>query len=321
MKEIGFWLAISLCAASANAATVVAPGVDLIAGGFEPGTQPDGNTVVFEAPESLVVFDTGRHPAHTQQVIDFASAAKKPVVAIVNSHWHLDHVGGNVMLRKAYPDVRIYASDAIDGALHGGFLAKYHAQLDDAIAKAGDDATKTAPWKAEIALIDAGAALAPDERIASSGKRTIAGRAFEIGFESHAVTAGDVWLYDPATKVLAAGDLVTLPVPFFDTACPKRWGEALGRLDGVEFTTLIPGHGAPMSRKTFATYRQAFDRLLDCAASTRKKSMCIDGWVKDATPLIAASDEKAARGLLDYYIDGVLRGDAANAARLCGSSS
>ena len=48
--------------------------------------------------------------------------------------------------------------------------------------------------------------------------------------EARAVTAGDVWLFDPATRVLAAGDLVTLPAPFLDTACPERWKAALDRV-------------------------------------------------------------------------------------------
>src|SRR4051812_20421758 len=125
----------------APGASELAPGVDLIPGKFAAGTQPDGNTVVFTTTDGLVVFDTGRHPEHTQQIVDFANAAKKPVVAIVNSHWHLDHVGGNVLLRAKYPGVRVYASSAIEDAMHG-FLASYHGQLEDAIKKAGEDTAK-----------------------------------------------------------------------------------------------------------------------------------------------------------------------------------
>ncbi len=316
MPNPGKWLALLVCVSSAHAATVVAPGVDLIPGTFVAGTQPDGNTVVFEAPGGLVVFDTGRHREHTQKIIDFASAAKKPIVAIVNSHWHLDHVGGNVMLRNAYPDVRVYASGAIDDALHG-FLASYRSQLEDAIAKAGADATKAAPWKAEIALIDAGPALVPNERIIEGGARTIAGHGFRVGFESHAVTAGDVWLYDPATRMLASGDLVTLPAPLFDTACSQRWHDALTRMGKVEFTTLIPGHGTQLSRGAFATYRAAFDHLLVCATSKSAKAVCIDGWMRDAGPLIPASDEKLARSLLNYYLDASLRTNLARTGALC----
>lgn len=300
----------------AHGASALAPGVDLIPGTFVAGTQPDGNTVVFSAPAGLVVFDTGRHPEHTRKIVDFAAAAKKPVVAIVNSHWHLDHVGGNVLLRETYPGARIYASGAIEDAMHG-FLANYHRQLEDAVAKAGDDTTKQASWRAELALIDAGPKLYPDERIGETSTRTIAGSAFRVGFESHAVTAGDVWLFDPASRVLASGDLVTLPAPLFDTACAANWKSALDRLGEIDFKVLVPGHGATMGRADLATYRRAFDRLLECAAGTSSKQACVDGWMSDAAALIPADDEKLARSLLDYYVDGNLRADAAQKAKLC----
>jgi glyoxylase-like metal-dependent hydrolase (beta-lactamase superfamily II) len=131
------------------------------------------------------------------------------------------------------------------------------------------------------------------------------------------VTAGDVWLFDPSTRVLASGDLVTLPAPLFDTACPARWSAALGRLAQVNFKTLIPGHGAPMQGKDFAIYRRAFDRLLACANGKETKQVCIDGWMHDADPLIPASDRALARSLLDYYVDGSLRGDPKQAKKLC----
>ena len=316
MRVVAVVLGVLASAGVAHSASELAPGIGLIPGKFVAGTQPDGNTVVFATPDGLVVFDTGRHPEHTQQIIDFANASKKPVVAIVNSHWHLDHVGGNVLLREKYPNVHVYASAAIEDAMHG-FLANYHAQLEDLIKKAGDDTAKQAPWRAELALIDAGPKLYPDERIEATATRKIAGHEFRVGFESHAVTAGDVWLFDPASRVLASGDLVTLPAPLFDTACAEHWKSALGQLAEVDFKVLVPGHGAPMGRADLATYRRAFDRLLECAGSKSSKQACIDGWMSDAAPLIPSGDDKLARGLLDYYIDGSLRGDAAQNAKLC----
>jgi glyoxylase-like metal-dependent hydrolase (beta-lactamase superfamily II) len=316
MRVFAAVLGVLVFAGLAHGASPIAPGVDLIAGKFVEGTQPDGNTVVFTAPDGLVVFDTGRHPEHAQGIVGFAEAAKRPVAAIVNSHWHLDHVGGNVLLREKYPAVRVYASDAIEGAMHG-FLASYRAQLEDAIGKAGDDAAKQAPWRAEIALIDAGPKLYPDERIADTSMRTIAGHAFRVGFESRAVTAGDVWLFDPESRVLASGDLVTLPAPLFDTACPERWKAALGRLADIDFKVLVPGHGARMGHADLATYRRAFDRLLECAAGKSPKQACIDGWMSDAAPLMPAEDEKLARSLLDYYLEGNLRASAPQIARAC----
>ena len=305
-----------LLPASAARATEIASGVDLIPGRFVPNVQPDGNTVVFRAKDGLVVVDTGRHSEHTQAVIDFAAQAHLPVKAIVNSHWHLDHVGGNVMLRKAFPGARVYASGAIGDALKG-FLAGYRGQLEDAIAKSAD-AEQQNSWRAEIALLDAGAALGPDEIVTAAGKRTIAGLTLELGLEDHAVTAGDVWVFDPATRVLAAGDLVTLPVPFLDTACAANWKASLDRLAKTDFGILIPGHGAPMAPPAFQVYRAAFDHLLTCTASTATKDVCIEGWMKDAGTLIEGEDPKWVRSLLDYYVDAHLRGDPAQNAKLCG---
>jgi glyoxylase-like metal-dependent hydrolase (beta-lactamase superfamily II) len=138
-----------------------------------------------------------------------------------------------------------------------------------------------------------------------------------IGFESYAVTAGDVWLFDPATRVLASGDLVTLPAPLFDTACPEHWRAALGRLAAIDFKTLVPGHGAPMERHAFEIYRKAFARFISCGSGTSPKGDCIDGWMNDGAELIPEKDRAYARALLGYYVDNVLRGDQQRLSKLC----
>lgn len=303
-------------AAIAHAATRITQGVELIPGRFLRGQQPDGNSVILHAPDGLVVFDMGRHPEHAQQIVDYARAANLPIRAVINSHWHLDHVGGNPALRAAYPDLRVYANHAIDTAMHG-FLASSRAQLQAQLARPGLTPEAEAPLRAELALIDRGNALYPDVVIAGSATRDIARRRLDLHLEVRAVTAGDVWVFDPATRILAAGDLVTLPVPFLDTACPKRWQAALAHLAAVDFATLVPGHGAPMDRLAFATYRRAYDHLLACAAGDAPKAACVDGWLADARPLLGDADPAFVRSLLDYYLDTSLRGDPQRRAKLC----
>ncbi len=298
---------LTLCAAAASCcAGEIADGIHLLPGGFVPGSQPDGNTVILEAPEGLIVVDTGRHAGHTQAILDFAAAAREPVAAIVNTHWHLDHIGGNPRVRLAYPDVRVWASGALAGAMTG-FLADYRAQLEDALARTDCDTASAATMRAELTILDAGVALAPDEIVTASGARTIAGRRLVLGLEERAVTAGDVWLFDPATGVLIAGDLVTLPVPLLDTACPRRWQAVLARLAEVDFAVLVPGHGPAMSRDDFARYRAAFGNLLDRAAADSSAADCADGWLRDAGPLVPDDEHGFVRVLLDYYVENHLR--------------
>src|SRR5262249_12882717 len=108
-----------LLASSAQAAPDLPPGITLVPGAFVPGSQPDGNSIVLDAPKGLIVVDTGRHPEHTAAILEVARASGKPIVAVVNSHWHLDHVGGNPTVRRAFPQVRVYASGAIEEARKG----------------------------------------------------------------------------------------------------------------------------------------------------------------------------------------------------------
>jgi glyoxylase-like metal-dependent hydrolase (beta-lactamase superfamily II) len=293
----------------------VVAGVHLIPGGFVPGSQPDGNSIVIEAPEGLVVVDTGRHAAHTQEVLDFAKKSGRPIVAVVNTHWHLDHIGGNLLVRRDYPAARIYASGALAGA-RSGFLANYRKQLETMLADESVDAAQKKAFADELHLIDSADKLAPDVVLTGSGPRTIAGRSFRIAVETHAVTAGDVWLLDEATGILIAGDLVTLPAPFLDTACPSRWQESLERLAKLDFALLIPGHGAPMTPRQFASYREAYADLLTCAAT---KDDCVSGWIAGVRPLVSGAefDEKFTRSVAAYYTD-VLREDPARLTKLCG---
>jgi glyoxylase-like metal-dependent hydrolase (beta-lactamase superfamily II) len=284
-------LLIVALALPAFAASEIVPGIHLIRGRFVPGTQPDGNTVIFDAPEGLIVVDSGRHAAHTQAIVDFAKAAKKPVKAIVNTHWHLDHVGGNVILRREFPEARVYASGAIAEA-RKGFLANYRKQLEEMLAKNPENAA----FRSEVALIDAGDKLAPDEIITASGTKTLAGRTLTIELEKDAVTAGDLWIFDPSTGVVVAGDLVTLPAPFLDTANPKKWEAALEKLSKTDFELLIPGHGAPLTKRQFAAYRRAFSNLLAC------RETCEDRWIADVGPLMPGEDLKFTRMLMEYYV-------------------
>jgi glyoxylase-like metal-dependent hydrolase (beta-lactamase superfamily II) len=285
----------------------VAKGVWLIPGGIVPDRQPDGNTVVFVGPKGLVVLDTGRHPWHRQAILDFAAARKLPIVAIVNSHWHLDHVSGNPDIRRAYPGLKAYASGAIDDALTG-FLPRSAADGRQYLTDPSLPPGTLEDLKADLATIDNGKALRPDVIIDRSGVRTLAGLKLQLNLAPNAATDGDVWLYDPRTRVAAVGDLVTLPAPFLDTACPQGWKTALGQVWATPFVTLIPGHGPPMSRDQFSLYRAAFDAFIDCAASAREAKACADAWATAVTPLLTGgeTDLRRARGMAGYYV-GMLR--------------
>ena len=300
---------------AAPAAQAVAPGVWLIRGGIAKDRQPDGNTVIFRAPRGLVVMDTGRHVWHRQAILAFARAQGLPIVAIVNSHWHLDHVSGNADLKRAYPDARVYASDAVDGALKG-FLPRSAEDGRKYLAAGALPPDTLDDLKHDLATIDNGASIRPDVVIARSQTRAFGGLRLRVTLAPHAATDGDVWVFDPASGVAAVGDLVTLPAPFLDTACSRGWRRALDQVWATPFRTVVPGHGAPMSRPQFAQWRAAFNAFIDCAASARGRADCAADWTRSTAGLRGDDPLEARRsqGMADYYVGDVLRahhGDSA----------
>ncbi len=285
----------------------VARGVWLVPGGILPDRQPDGNTVVFAAPDGLIVVDTGRHSWHSDAILSLARVQQQGVIAIVNTHWHLDHVSGNPALRKTHPGLRVYASDAIDGALTGFFPASAKESagyLDDPQVP---PATRD-DIRGDLRTIANGVALKPDEVIAASGTRTLGGRTLRLNLAPDAVTAGDVWIYDEQSGVVALGDLVTLPAPFLDTACPEGWQQALQLVSATPFEQAIPGHGAPMSRAEFQLYRSAFDAFIACSNSARTADDCAADWTDSISSLLGKDlrERQRAQGMAAYYV-GMLR--------------
>ncbi len=115
-------LAAALTAACTTPAAEGPSGYHIVPGSFEPNRGLEGNSIFLDAPEGLILIDTGRHPAHRDRLLAYARERRRPIVAIVNTHWHLDHSTGNAEIRAAYPGAPLYATRAVEGALVGFFL-------------------------------------------------------------------------------------------------------------------------------------------------------------------------------------------------------
>jgi glyoxylase-like metal-dependent hydrolase (beta-lactamase superfamily II) len=301
---------------SVSTAAIAAEPYHLIPGAVPLNSGPDGNTVMLDAPQGLIVFDTGRHPEHAQAIIDYARARHQPIAAIVNSHWHLDHTTGNWDIRQVYPHVAVYASDALHGALET-FLKDSRADTDKMLADPKTSAAARDQLLRGRAVIDHPERIAPNHIITKSARMSIAGRAIDVHLARFAATEGDVWLYDPKSRTVIAGDLVVGLVPFMDTACPQGWSKALGEIATLPFTTLIPGHGDPMTRADFFEWRTAYDNFVDCGHSARPARECVEGWSRDAAKFIDAAHAGYVKDVAGYYLQTRLRSSPLEQQRFC----
>jgi glyoxylase-like metal-dependent hydrolase (beta-lactamase superfamily II) len=73
------------------------------------------------------------------------------------------------------------------------------------------------------------------------------GREIQLLFFGRGHTGGDVVVHLPAEKILLTGDLLLESIPFMGDGFPTDWIETLERLKGLEFDTVVPGHGPPFS--------------------------------------------------------------------------
>ena len=313
MRNFGLAL---LLIATASCAGAKSPPYHLIPGAVPLDKGPDGNSIILEAPDGLIVVDTGRHPEHAKAILDYARERGRPIAAIVNSHWHLDHTTGNWDIRQAYPQVQVYASDALEGAL-ATYLKQGREQADQALADPKTPAAQKDQILRGRAVIDHPDRIRPNHVVSASGEMKIAGRKLDVHLAKFAASEGDVWLYDPKTKLAIVGDVVVDIVPFMDTACADGWLKALGEIEKTPFATLIPGHGPVMNRDDFAAWKSAFAAFVDCGRSSAPKEQCVAGWEKGAAKFIDDAHRDYVRQAADYYLTMRLRSSPEEQQRYC----
>lgn len=271
----------------------------LVGGGFDPGRSPDGNSLILYGPEGAFLIDSGRHAEHLTTIRQGFSGIGMTPMAIINTHWHLDHVSGNPALKAAFPEIKVYGTSAIDGALKG-FLAASAEASRKALAEGSVPASAVAEVEGDLATIARGAELRPDIVIDESRDMAIAGRPLSLRVAHRAVTERDLWIYDAAEKRAIVGDLVTVPVPFLDTACPEGWLRALDEVAASGAEYIVPGHGPIMDMAEFGAWKSAFADFIACAQGPGALEACSGGWLKGAARWIGP-DTSRAKSMADYY--------------------
>jgi quinoprotein relay system zinc metallohydrolase 1 len=223
------------------------------------------NTGFIAGRGGVIVVDTGPSRRYGQQMRQaIAAAAKGPVVLTLNTHHHPDHFLGN----QAFDG----ASIAALAGTGQGIAAEGNAFAENLFRLTGD-------WMKDTEVV------APSREVAP-GRLEVAGRRLRLlALDGH--TGADLAIYDEASGVLFAGDLVfNGRAPTTPHASIDRWLAALDRMETITreagFKALVPGHGAVARdaapiRQTRAwltwlnaAVRQAADEGLDVNEALRR---------------------------------------------------
>ncbi len=181
------------------------------------------NSVVLRMPGGEVVLvDTPCTSKATARLVEWVRDQLKPsVIAAVNTHYHVDRLGGNGALRRL--------GIVSWGTTHTARLLQERGRLE-----------ATAPSDP----------LVPPERLFDENQ-PIKLHGLEIFYPGAGHTPDNIVVWDPVRRILAGGCLIVgwPKLGNMREADPSAWLEAIDKLERLAPAIVIPGHGDRTDRE------------------------------------------------------------------------
>jgi glyoxylase-like metal-dependent hydrolase (beta-lactamase superfamily II) len=296
MRSSVFLLVLCITASALDTPTVkerstakLAEGIYTIRHPDAPDGFPNSNTTVIIGDKGVLVVDSCLLPS--QAKLDIAQIRQwtpKPVLYVVNTHWHFDHTLGNSTYVQAFPAAQIIAQRATAktiAAFNPGAVERYPKReqrfrqvLDSGKNPDGTPLTEgdrkdyeqaiagLAPVVAEMkGTVQAMPTLVFDEALDVD----LGGRIAQVRFLGKGNTAGDTIVYLPKEKIISTGDLVVSPAPYLFGGFPVEFVPTLERLMEFDAQTIVPGHGQVMHDWQYA--RMVHDLQRDVEAQLERE--------------------------------------------------
>jgi cyclase len=185
-----------------------------------------GNTTALVTNEGVLLVDDKFEVDHNNIMAELKKITSQPVKYVVNTHHHPDHSGGNARMQQM--NVQIIASEQarqnmVDGKLPG----------------------------------------LPSVTFEHDARIHLGGKTVELYYFGRAHTNGDVVVYFPADRALAAGDMFTngadVPelIDYAGGGSGKEWTHTLDRALQLDFDSVVPGHGPVTNKAEMRKFRDS----------------------------------------------------------------
>lgn len=208
----------------------VVDGVFAVQGVHEPMTAGNhgaiANLAAVVGRDAVAVVDSGGSIVEADAFLAaIRQVTDRPVLYLVCTHMHPDHIFGNASFRNARATIVGHHNLPRALAARGDFyLQSYRGQLGEELMRGVEIVAPT---------------LLVEDRL----DLDLGGRVLELRAWRPAHTDNDLSVYDPATRTLLAGDLVFIGhLPTLDGSL-LGWMEQIEALAGIDAQRVVPGHG------------------------------------------------------------------------------
>lgn len=244
--------------------------------GLYAAISDESNAGVVVGDDGVLVVDSFFEPDTARALLsEIRKITPKPVRYVVNTHYHVDHVGGDQVLKDA------------------GAIIVAHRNVRAWIRPENLRQTNQAPdpaFKAQMAQRIAQLPL-PDLVTESPITIWLGNRRVDVRpAEGH--TGGDLVVGVPDAKVLFCGDLLWRMPPNIVDGTVSKWIEtdrSFEQLPDAASMVFVPGHGDLATVKDVAVFRGYLTDLMSLTVAGRKAGLKGDGLAADVIPKLKAS--------------------------------
>jgi len=258
----------------------------------KPGGLASGNAGFIVSDDGVLIVDTFFTPAAIEELIgEIASKTRQPIKYAVNTHYHLDHTGGNQVLAARGVPIFAHANSMMwQEVKNQRFLpapAELEKRRNDAAKQLSDTPAdqqdKRTQLERQLARIDAmrQIKLTPPSIAFDSGSlRVHLGRREVILFTMPGHTGGDIMVYVPDANVIFTGDMGwSKTLPNLVDATVNDWITSLDFiLRDHSDARFVPGHGEVATGIDMRQFRDYLDDL-----RTRERSAITAGLTIEQT--------------------------------------